>query len=225
MRGRTCEHVGGGRKCEDGEQTQDRHDGFRDVILLEILRAALLATAALLSIPGLPQCGTKSEKSDASDASAATATVASATAPMTTASAKSSAAPVNDRADVEKATALFEEIEDLANKGTLKDAAKPNDPDAQARCATFDTMRAKLEKRPEPEVKTMLDSEKKVCGFDVPLLVAEDGIKQLGFSGSQASKQLSCNVIQRELEKARAVKADDPKVRSLDGRYHSICGR
>ncbi len=92
-------------------------------------------------------------------------------------------------------------------------------------CATFDTMRAKLEKRPEPEVKTMLDSEKHVCGFDVPLLVGEEAIRQLGFSGSQASKQLSCNVIQRELEKARAVKADDQKLRSLDSRYHSICQR
>ena len=213
---RTC---GCGRRKEN-ECTQGGHDGFRNVILLSILRAALLAIA-FLSVPGCP----KSEKSDSSDASAASAgTVASATAPPP-ATAKPDAGPVNDRADVEKATALFEEIEELANKGILKDPAKPNDPDAQARCASFDTMRAKLEKRPEPEVKTMLDSEKKVCGFDVPLIVAEDGIKQLGFSGSQASKQLSCNVIQRELEKARAVKADDPKVRSLDGRYHSICGR
>ena len=183
------------------------------------MRAALLAFAAFLSIPGCP----KSSSDSAADASSSASTAKSAPVPSSTVAAKPDAGAVNERADIERATQLFEEIEELANKNTLKDPQKPDDPDAQARCASFETLRPKLEKRPEPEVKTMLDSEKRVCGFDVPLLVAEEAIRQLGFSGSQASKQLSCNVASKEIEKARAIKADDMKLRNVDGRYHSIC--
>ncbi len=187
------------------------------------MRAALLALL-FLHIPGCP----KSSSTDAPDAAArASAAGKSAPPPASVASKPDAGAgnDQNDRAGVERATQLFEEIDELASKNTLKDPQRPDEPDAQARCASFESLRPKLEKRPEPEVKTMLDAEKRVSGFDVPLLVAEEAIRQLGFSGSQASKQLSCNVASKEIEKARAIKADDLKLRNVESRYRSICSK
>jgi hypothetical protein len=71
-----------------------------------------------------------------------------------------------------------------------------------------------------------LDEALQLCGFDVPLLVANEALDHLKTSTSQASVRLMCSVSAKEIAKAKAVRPKDPKVlhaehrRSASGRCH-----
>ncbi|MDF2697378.1 MAG: hypothetical protein K0S65_5761, partial [Labilithrix sp.] len=95
--------------------------------------------------------------------------------------------------------------------------------DVATKCDAVDASRASLGAAPDPELVKVLDEGAALCAFDVPLLTASESLDHLRGTPSQASRLLMCNVAAREIAKARAVRPNDPRVRSADGRRASLC--
>jgi hypothetical protein len=175
---------------------------------------ALLAVFALAP----PKC-LKKKGADA-DASADAAASASASASATVVA---SAPPPPPDPSLDDAKAAFAAIEWDVAHGVLKDKTHPDELDAVARCAQLDDLRTKLEARPEPEAHQILDESKKLCNLDVPLLNANEELRQLNVATSQASRRLVCKYVQKDITKAKAFSASDRHVRELEQRWAKAC--
>jgi hypothetical protein len=111
----------------------------------------------------------------------------------------------------------------LAHKVTTSPKLISGEGDATAIC---DAATAARPKTTDPETVRTLDEALQLCGFDVPLLVANEALDHLKTSTSQASVRLMCSVSAKEIAKAKAVRPKDPKVlhaehrRSASGRCH-----
>jgi hypothetical protein len=176
----------------------------------------------------LAPCSKSSHGSDAAaDANVASASTAVAVGsdagPIASAAASASSAPVDvDKANIDLMKRSVVEIEDLVNRGLLKDPSRPDGRDAPSRCEELDALRPRLEAR--PELKTLLDEEHRVCTFDVPLESASETVRQITTtSPSQASVRMMCGFATRDLNKARAFRPSDPKLRKVDARYRQAC--
>lgn len=191
-------------------------------------RDALVLLAVFAFAP--PKACVLRKKSGAADASAdaasaaatATASAAATATASAAATATASAAPPPDPS-VDRAKEAFSAIESDVARGVLKDKTHPDDPDAVARCAELDDLRPKLEARPEPDAKRILDDSQKLCASDVPILSATETLRQVTISPSQASRRLMCKYAQKDIAKARAWSASDRRVRELDQRWQRVC--
>ncbi len=124
---------------------------------------------------------------------------------------------------LDDAKAAFAAIEWDVAHNAIKDKTHPDEPDAVARCAQLDDLRAKLEARPEPEARQILDESKKLCSFDVPLLNANETLRQLNVATSQASRRLVCKYAQKDIAKAKAFDASSHRVREIEQRWGRAC--
>jgi hypothetical protein len=117
------------------------------------------------------------------------------------------------------------ELESMVKTGTFTNPDKPGDGDANAQCLALETPRSRIETLADPEVKSLVAESRRLCSFEVPLLSADRTLKQVSISPSQASRQLMCKYASKDLDKARAVKGSDRRVRDLDARWSRSCNR
>lgn len=123
-------------------------------------------------------------------------------------------------ADLAKAKDLLSDLQwCIAHKAT-QNPANAGEGDASTECDAVATMRAKTT---DPDVAQALDDAAALCAFDIPLVTANEALDHLRNSTSQASKLLMCTIASKEIAKAKAVKAKDPKVARTDARRASFC--
>jgi hypothetical protein len=177
-----------------------------------------LVVLAVLSFSRPNPCAKKTAALDASaDATVADASVASVAPPPPP------PPPPPPDPSLETAKAAFSDIEWDVAHSAMKDKTKTGEPDANAQCAAIDELRPKLESKPEPEVRRMLDESKRLCAYDVPIISANETLRQVSVSPSQASRRLMCKYAAKDIAKAKAVKSDDRKVRELDLKWQRTC--
>ena len=173
-------------------------------------RASTSSAAATLS---------SAPTSTASSAAAATAAGATASAPA----AASAAAIAARAAAVARAKELVADVRWMIDEGVTVNRAKAGEGDVATKCDGIESMRSSMGRDPDPELVKVLDEGTGLCAFDVPLLTASESLDHLRGTPSQASRLLVCNVAAREIAKARAVRANDPRVRSVEARRGSLC--
>jgi hypothetical protein len=128
-----------------------------------------------------------------------------------------------DRAAFEKMKAGLADLDAMMKRGVLTKPEHPDEGDAHMKCTALDSSRSRVETLADPEAKKMMTDFQRLCSYEVPLLNADHALKQLAVSGSQASHRLMCGMASQDLEKARAVKPHDRRVRELDGRLGRLC--
>ena len=128
-----------------------------------------------------------------------------------------------DRAAFEEAKTTVRELDAMAKRGVLTNPDKPDDGDANMKCGTLESSRARLEALADPEAKQLVADEKRLCSLEVPLISADKTLKQVTVSPSQASRQLMCKYAAKDIDKARKEKPSDRRVRDLDARFARAC--
>jgi len=193
----------------------------------------LAVALVLVCVAGCGKLGRLRKSDKAHEGGVASATPATAT-PSATATATAAKPPPTvtappdgmtsaERATFETVKRSLADVQALVAKQTAKDAARSGEPDAKTKCESIDEARPRLASVASAEVKQVLETAQRVCGFDVPLLTAADALDQLRFPASQASRRLMCNIAEQEIAKARKVKASDRRVHTLDDRYRRTC--
>jgi hypothetical protein len=128
-----------------------------------------------------------------------------------------------ERAALERAKATLAEVEALVKLGALTNPQKPEDGDATVKCAALEDARSQLEPIDDAAAKKALADIKRLCSLEVPILGADNALKQVTNSPSQASHKLMCGFASKDLEKARRVSPYDRRVQGLDGRFAHAC--
>jgi len=128
-----------------------------------------------------------------------------------------------ERAAYEGAKASLASLQTAVARGTLSDPKHPDDADARMRCDGFASSRPTLAPRPEEAVQKVVADLDRLCSLEVPLIGAGEALARLNLSPSQASRRLMCGVASQDLERARAARATDPRVRDLDTRWKRTC--
>jgi hypothetical protein len=128
-----------------------------------------------------------------------------------------------DRAAFEKMKAGVADLEGMVKRGVLTKPEKPEEGDGNMKCSALESPLARVEKLDDPEAKKLVADEQRLCSFEVPLLNADHALKQVSLSPSQASHRLMCGMAKADLDKARAVKPSDRRLRDLDGRFQRAC--
>ena len=128
-----------------------------------------------------------------------------------------------DRAAFEQIKAHLREIDALVKAGVVTNPAKPDEGDATMRCDEVESARPRLEALPDAEAKVLVLESKRLCSLEIPILSADKTLKQVTISPSQASRQLMCKYASKDIDKARAVKPGDRRVRDLDLRFTRSC--
>jgi hypothetical protein len=100
---------------------------------------------------------------------------------------------------------------------------KAGEGDADSKCDAVAAAREGLTDDADPTYQKNLDDAAALCAFDIPLVRAHEALDRLGYTPSQASRLLQCNVSRRELDKARAVKPHDRLLLQLDARRANVC--
>jgi hypothetical protein len=117
--------------------------------------------------------------------------------------------------------ATIEDLKWMVEHHASVNPAKAGEGDISTKC---DAVQSELARPIEdPDTRALLDGAAALCAFDVPLLQASEALDHLRFGTSQASHALMCNVARVELDKARAVKPRDGKLRALDARRATAC--
>ena len=147
--------------------------------------------------------------------------------PMMTATPSSLPTPADtmsppDRAAFEQTKSAVADVEGMVKRGVLTNPDKPEE-DAAAKCAAVEDARARVEALADPEAKKVAADARRLCAFEVPVMTADHALKQVTISPSQASRQLMCKYAQKDIDKARAVKPGDRRVRDLDARFTRSC--
>lgn len=156
------------------------------------------------------------------------ALAASGSAPLpAAASAAPSPAPVDTVAAADRAALALtkDAVRDLKAMVKLGSPTNPDKPDEDAnmKCASIDGARSRVEALADPEAKPLLAEAERLCALDVPLMNADQALKQATLSPSQASRALMCGLAAKDLDKARRVKADDRRVHDIDARLTRAC--
>jgi hypothetical protein len=138
------------------------------------------------------------------------------------------AAPVDplspsERAAADQAQAANRDLDSLVKRGILTDPDKPSEGDVVMKCASLDAIRARLEPLTDPDTQKLVAESRRLCSLEVPLLNANQTLRQVAISPSQASRRLMCGFASKDLERARASKPNDLRVRQLDMRYAQAC--
>jgi hypothetical protein len=138
------------------------------------------------------------------------------------------AAPVDplspsERAAADQAQAANRDLDSLVKRGLLTDPDKPSEGDVVMKCVSLDAIRARLEPLTDPDTQRLVAESRRLCSLEVPLLNANQTLRQVAISPSQASRRLMCGFASKDLEKARASKPNDQRVRQLDMRYAQAC--
>ena len=128
-----------------------------------------------------------------------------------------------DRAAFDQTTTAVRDLEGMVKRGVLTNPAKPEDGDATSKCAAIEESRPRLDVLVDPDTKKLVADSRRLCSFEVPLLNADHALKQVTISPSQASRQLMCKYASKDIDKARAVKPGDRRVRDLDARFTRSC--
>lgn len=128
-----------------------------------------------------------------------------------------------DRAAFEEAKTTVRDLDSMAKRGVLTNPEKPDDGDANMKCGTLESSRARLEALADPEAKQVAADEKRLCSLEIPLISADKTLKQVTISPSQASRQLMCKYAAKDIDKARKEKPADRRVRDLDARFARAC--
>jgi len=128
-----------------------------------------------------------------------------------------------DRAAFTKTKELVADLEGLVKKSALTHADRPDEPDATTKCASNEDARKKLALAADPEAKKVAIEAERLCSLDVPVISADKALKQLAGSSSQASHLLMCGLAKKDIDRARATKASDRRVRDLDARFAQAC--
>ena len=92
--------------------------------------------------------------------------------------------------------------------------------DAESICDAVKSTRAKTS---DGEVAAKLDESVALCGFDIPLIYANEALDHLATASSQASVRLMCERSGQEIAKAKAVNRTDPRVRTAEVRRAGRC--
>jgi hypothetical protein len=129
----------------------------------------------------------------------------------------------SDRAALEQAKITVAELEGLVKLHVITNPDKPDDIDATAKCAALEPSLPQLEGIDDPEATKAAGDAKRLCSLEVPLLGAEQALKQLVLSPSQASRKLMCGFASKDIGKARRASPGDRRVRDLDARYARAC--
>lgn len=128
-----------------------------------------------------------------------------------------------DRAAFEEAKGTVRDIDAMAKRGTLTNPDKPDDGDANMKCGSLESSRARLEALPDADVKQLLLDARRLCSLEIPVISADKTLKQVTISPSQASRQLMCKYAAKDIDKARKEKPGDRRVRDLDARFAKAC--
>lgn len=128
-----------------------------------------------------------------------------------------------DRAAFEQTKARLREIDAMVKAGVVTNPAKPDEGDATMRCDEVESARPRLEALPDAEAKVLVLESKRLCSLEVPILSADQTLKHVTISPSQASRQLMCKYASKDLDKARKEKPADRRVRDLDARFTRAC--
>jgi hypothetical protein len=131
-----------------------------------------------------------------------------------------------DRAAFEQAKTTVRDVEALVKRGSITNPDKPDEGDANTKCADLEAARPRLEALGDsahPEAKQLAADAKRLCNLEVPILSADKTLKQVTISPSQASRQLMCKYASKDLDKAHKEKASDRRVRDLDQRFAKAC--
>lgn len=197
---------------------------------LRRLTVRLLPALLLLAISTLSACKKKEKPFPPAPQLVSTATTAGAA--LATADAGLVAIPASaladtmapaDRAALQQVKDSVNELDSMVKRNAFTNPDKPGEGDANAQCAAVETPRARLEALDDPEAKRLVTESKRLCALEVPLLSADRTLKQVSISPSQASRQLMCKYASKDLDKARAAKASDRRLRDLDGRFARAC--
>ena len=128
-----------------------------------------------------------------------------------------------DRKAFEESKATVRDLDAMAKRGSLTNPDKPDDGDANMKCGTLESSRARLEALPDPEAKQLVADERRLCSLEIPLISADKTLKQVTISPSQASRQLMCKYAAKDIDKARKEKPSDRRVRDLEARFAKAC--
>jgi mono/diheme cytochrome c family protein len=116
------------------------------------------------------------------------------------------------------------DVKSMVARSIVKDPAHPDEGDVEMKCGVIPRSRARMEAK-DPSLKKAFEETARLCAFDVPLMVAGEDLKQAAAARDDTARTASCNFASEELERARSVHADDPRVRELDARLKSTCKR
>lgn len=146
---------------------------------------------------------------------------------MMTATPSSLPAPADtmsppDRAAFEQTKDAVHALEAMVKRGVVTNPDKPEE-DANAKCASIEEARPRVEALADPDAKRLAADSKRLCSLEVPVINADQALKQVTISPSQASRQLMCKYAQKDIDKARAFKATDRRVRDLELRFSRSC--
>ncbi len=128
-----------------------------------------------------------------------------------------------DRMALEQAKTALADVDAMVKKGALTNPDKPEGVDAAGKCAALESLRSVVERMDDPEAKKLLAETKRICNLEVPILSADKALKQVTISPSQASRKLICGFASKDLEKARASKVTDRRIRDLEVRFSRAC--
>ncbi len=128
-----------------------------------------------------------------------------------------------DRAAFEETKAAVHDLDAMVKRGELINPDKPDDNDANMKCGSLESSRARLEALADPDAKQLAADERRLCWLEVPLISADKTLKQVTISPSQASRQLMCKYAAKDIDKARKEKPSDRRVRDLDARFARSC--
>ncbi len=128
-----------------------------------------------------------------------------------------------DRAAFEESKATVRDLDAMDKRGAITNPDKPDDGDANMKCGSLESSRARLEALPDPDAKQLVAEERRLCSLEIPLISADRTLKQVTISPSQASRQLMCKYAAKDIDKARKEKPGDRRVRDLDARFARSC--
>lgn len=161
----------------------------------------------------------------AASAAALAASQAAAASASAAAAAAASAQAAANAAAIEKAKNLVADLKWMIAHNVTQNPAKAGEGDASTKCNAVETSQKALTPATDPELKKHIEEAVALCAFDIPLTTAIEALDHLRFTPSQASRRLMCDVALKELEKARAVKPKDTKLRGVDARRKETCLR
>ncbi|MBX3213061.1 MAG: hypothetical protein KF850_13580 [Labilithrix sp.] len=122
-----------------------------------------------------------------------------------------------------RARELVDDVRWMVAKGVTMNRDKAGEGDVTTKCDALEATRSGLGDAPDPELVAVLDEGAALCAFDVPLLTASESLDHFRGNPTQASRLLMCNVAEREIAKARAIRPGDPRVLRADARRLGAC--
>lgn len=125
--------------------------------------------------------------------------------------------------DVMSVAALKQASETVKRLVAEKRALDPDHPERGNLMVCQGINGAELDPKLPADVKASAEEAKKLCAFEVPLLWIDELLKRKDEMKVDGGAQMMCGMAQKQLDKAKASKPADPRVKDAETRIKQAC--